>query len=142
MFTMKAVHQRPDPKLSAQECSLVMSAQPVRLNIDQDSLLFLITYFGDLTSPGVATNSDHSTWSKNAPSTPGSKQGTPTHQPPVMSVNEGPDEVHSVDVTENANSDRNLLILIDDELNNVKENSTNAKIINETQEYSQPVYFR
>lgn len=144
MFACKAVHVRPDPKLAAQECCLKLSLLPLRLNIDQDSLLFLITFFTELSGGPKQAGPDSQVPASSMPATPGSKQGTPTHHPPVMSVNEEPDEQsqrNAMNVSQSAALDHNLMILLEDELR-IKESKSNAKIISETQENSQPVYFR
>ena len=38
---IKALHTRPDPAVPAEECALKISVQPIKLNIDQVSYLFM-----------------------------------------------------------------------------------------------------
>lgn len=46
---VKAVLMRSDPKVNAQECCLKVSLLPLRLNIDQDSVLFLYNFFSEIS---------------------------------------------------------------------------------------------
>ncbi|CAB3388360.1 Hypothetical predicted protein [Cloeon dipterum] len=59
MVVVKAVNLRPDVSLPyQQECCLKVSLQPLRFNIDQDSLLFLCSYFNDLATVTPSQSSE------------------------------------------------------------------------------------
>ncbi|XP_043525615.1 autophagy-related protein 2 homolog B isoform X2 [Frieseomelitta varia] len=141
MFAMKAVHVRPDPRLSAQECCLKLSLLPLRLNIDQDSLLFLIEFFNELGSGSKQAQESFSA-SNSTQSSSVSKQGTPTHHPPVMSVNDSaPNAPTSTNTSPSDSIDPNLLLLLEDELM-IKENNVKVKPTHEVHDDCQPIYFR
>lgn len=76
MVVIKALHLRPEPALKTQECCLRISLLPIRLNIDQDSLLFLINFFNELSSGSELSDAK----SANA------QMVMKPHQPPVMMV--------------------------------------------------------
>ncbi|XP_043255081.1 autophagy-related protein 2 homolog A [Colletes gigas] len=141
MFVLKAVHVRPDPRLSSQECCLKLSLLPLRLNIDQDSLLFLIEFFNELSNNSKQILETTNTPS-NSQSSPMSKQGTSAHHLPVMSVNDtAPNTQSSTNSSQNDSIDPNLLILLEDELM-IKECKTSTKTKQTVTEDCQPIYFR
>nr|CAD7409150.1 unnamed protein product [Timema cristinae] len=83
-IVVKAVHVRPDPKLKVQECCLKVSLLPLRLNIDQDSFIFLFNFFSEVSGGSI----DEEELSGPCPN---SRHTTPTHTAPVMTVNVGTD---------------------------------------------------
>ncbi|CAB3245611.1 unnamed protein product [Arctia plantaginis] len=85
MLIVKAVHLRPDPTLSAQECCLKVSILPLWFNLDQDTLAFLVGYFSKLGSDESYDDDSKSLGGLSSDSS-GSRQTTPTHRPPVMSI--------------------------------------------------------
>ncbi|XP_075983297.1 autophagy-related 2 isoform X2 [Anticarsia gemmatalis] len=85
MLIVKAVHLRPDPALSAQECCLKVSLLPLWFNLDQDTLAFLVGYFSKLGTDESNEEDSKSVGGLSSESS-GSRQTTPTHRPPVMSI--------------------------------------------------------
>ncbi|GJQ86644.1 putative autophagy-related protein C terminal domain, partial [Trypoxylus dichotomus] len=131
MIVVKAVHVRPDPKLRAQECHLRVSLLPLRLNIDQDSLIFLISFFTELG--GTASNTDEVA--------PSSKHNTPTHQPPVMTVSDGCYEPETLEQVSQQSFSDNLLQLTEEDVLAMKQNEA-VNINNTVNEDCSPIYFR
>ncbi|XP_032229224.2 autophagy-related protein 2 homolog B isoform X2 [Nematostella vectensis] len=56
MVVVKMLYIRPDPQLKAQECCMRVSLQPLRLNVDQDSLFFLRDFFTDIAGEASKTS--------------------------------------------------------------------------------------
>ncbi|XP_025831922.1 autophagy-related protein 2 homolog B isoform X2 [Agrilus planipennis] len=129
MIVIKAVHLRSDPTLKTEECCLKISLLPLRFNIDQDSLLFLIDFFSELSNAKSKPEGSSTTQSKHS---------TPTHQPPVMTVN----VENENEIAEKAQKivDENLLILLEE--NKRSEDDKQPKKIASSSEVGLPIYFR
>ncbi|CAH2094707.1 unnamed protein product [Euphydryas editha] len=84
MLVIKAVHLR----VPSQECCLKVSLMPLWFNLDQDTIGFLANFFTKLGSDET-NNEDTSLGGLSTEST-GSRQTTPTHRPPVMSLGSAP----------------------------------------------------
>uniref|UniRef100_A0A182Y760 Autophagy-related protein 2 n=1 Tax=Anopheles stephensi TaxID=30069 RepID=A0A182Y760_ANOST len=144
MVVIKALHMRPNPALSAQECCLRVSVLPIRLNIDQDSLLFLINFFNQLGGGGDindAPTAGAAGSGGGGPSAGGrtSQTTTPAHQPPVMTVESIPDAVQELQAKKMVSE--NLMLLIEEEEKHKADTQEGPAAYSETGDTA-PIYFR
>ncbi|XP_034655368.1 autophagy-related protein 2 homolog A isoform X2 [Drosophila subobscura] len=104
MVIVKALNVRPNPqKSTAEECSLRVSILPIKLNIDQDTLLFLEDFFSALFK--------NSSGSGSAPANAKTEANAACDMP-VMSVSKMSDALQDLEAREIV--ERNLDVLIDE----------------------------
>ena len=128
MVVVKALHLRPEPALKTQECCLRISLLPIRLNIDQDSLLFLINFFNELSGGSDLNDAK----SGNA------RIVAKSHQPPVMMV-ELPEAAQELQARKLVSE--NLTLLLDEEEKTTKE-VPEAAPTEPASDSTSPVFFR
>ncbi|XP_029634311.1 autophagy-related protein 2 homolog B isoform X1 [Octopus sinensis] len=143
MLLIKALHTCPDPAVPAEECALKISVQPIKLNIDQDALFFLMKFMSEIMNG--SSSIDHLK-SRKSPEhelkAESSRRRSSSNAPlPILSTNiQGPPASSEED-----DKQQEMLIKFDirESIDLSSESSGSAPSENkENRTMSQPTYFR
>uniref|UniRef100_A0A1B0DI62 Autophagy-related protein 2 n=1 Tax=Phlebotomus papatasi TaxID=29031 RepID=A0A1B0DI62_PHLPP len=124
LIVIKALHLRSDLSLPAQECCLRVSMLPLRLNIDQDSLLFLFDFFQEFSGADSAP----------APVQEGQRQVPPPMSPPPIMMVDLPEAAQELQARKMVSE--NLMLLMEEEAEKAA-----TPTAADTEDNS-PIYFR
>lgn len=124
LIVIKALHLRSDLSLPAQECCLRVSMLPLRLNIDQDSLLFLFDFFQEFSGADSAP----------APVQEGQRQAPPPMSPPPIMMVDLPEAAQELQARKMVSE--NLMLLMEEEAEKAA-----TPTAADTEDNS-PIYFR
>ncbi|RZF47432.1 hypothetical protein LSTR_LSTR007359 [Laodelphax striatellus] len=98
MVRIRALHIRPEPAVDVQECKMKVSLLPLRLNIDQDALLFLVTFVNEIS--GTNRNEECNVVAVRSPR---------SSQPPVMGMEPSKSPIHQSQSNEKLNSTKSAV---------------------------------
>ncbi|XP_071833635.1 autophagy-related protein 2 homolog A-like isoform X2 [Apostichopus japonicus] len=102
MVSIRAVHIRPDAAVPTQECCLRVSLQPMRFNIDQDALFFVLDFFKEIYGLQIEGPTDNYPPSSAGGVTPPSVTSVPIQVPgsSTSPLKRPVDNYHSLDSKE------------------------------------------
>lgn len=141
MLVIKALHTRPDPAVPAEECALKISVQPIKLNIDQDALFFLMKFMTDIMYGSSTEDLKPRRSPEHEFKTDGSRRSSYSSAPlPILST-----ATQAASNTEEVEQQQELLIKFDlkESVNLPTDSPTSmCSEMKENRPPSQPTYFK